>query len=58
VREYVGRVYEEFKARPLYVVERFIGHAFTDHPAARSAGSPLAAAGGRRVRTRSHEAEN
>jgi dolichol-phosphate mannosyltransferase len=58
VGEYVGRVYEELKARPLYVVDRCIGHAFTDHPAAGSAGSPLAAAGGRRVRMRSHEAEN
>jgi polyisoprenyl-phosphate glycosyltransferase len=58
VGEYVGRVYEELKARPLYVVDRCIGHAFTDHPAARSAGSPLAAAGGRRVRMRSHEVEN
>lgn len=58
VGEYVGRVYEELKARPLYVVDRCIGHAFTDHPAARSAGSPLAAAGGRRVRTRSRETEN
>jgi dolichol-phosphate mannosyltransferase len=58
VGEYVGRVYEELKARPLYVVDRCIGHAFTDRPAAQSAGSPLAAASGRRVRARGHEAEN
>jgi len=58
VGEYVGRVYEELKARPLYVVDRCIGHAFTDRPAAQSTGSPLAAAGGRRVRARGHEAEN
>ena len=58
VGEYVGRVYEELKARPLYVVDRCIGHAFTDRPAAQSARSPLAAASGRRVRARGHEAEN
>jgi polyisoprenyl-phosphate glycosyltransferase len=58
VGEYVGRVYEELKARPLYVVDRCIGHAFTDRPAAQSARSPLAAAGGRRARARGHEAEN
>ena len=58
VGEYVGRVYEELKARPLYVVDRCVGHAFTDRPAAQSAGSSLAAASGRRVRARGHEAEN
>ena len=58
VGEYVGRVYEELKARPLYVIDRCIGHAFTDRPPGRSDSLPLMAAGGRHFRTRAHVAED
>jgi glycosyltransferase involved in cell wall biosynthesis len=52
VGEYVGRVYEELKARPLYVVDRCIGHAFTDRPwaerrSARLTRLPVGSASGR-----------
>jgi hypothetical protein len=30
VGEYIGRIYEEIKARPIYVVDRCIGHAFIE----------------------------
>jgi glycosyltransferase involved in cell wall biosynthesis len=52
VGEYVGRMYEELKARPLYVVDRCIGHAFADRPwserrSARLTRLPVRAASGR-----------
>ncbi len=62
VGEYVGRMYEELKARPLYVVDRCIGHAFADRPwserrSARLTRLPVRAASGRYTPAREPVAE-
>ena len=35
IGEYVGRVYEEIKARPIYVVDRCVGQAFVERAKSR-----------------------
>jgi dolichol-phosphate mannosyltransferase len=44
IGEYVGRVYEEVKARPLYVIEKIVGNIASDRlhsPAGRPSDSNL-----------------
>jgi hypothetical protein len=40
IGEYLGRIYEEVKGRPLFVVTREIGLAGTSKPGSRDSGAP------------------
>lgn len=47
VAEYVGRIYEEVKGRPLYLVKRELGQGWTLHPQPRRAWPPCHPVDGR-----------